>query len=56
MLVDAAGKETASWGRQKTIAPLIRDYRFLQHDMMFGQRFGTDRFFQSHADLFANAM
>ena len=56
MLVDAAGKETASWGRQKTIPPLIRDYRFLQHDMMFGQRYGTDRFFQSHADLFANAM
>lgn len=56
MLVDTKGKETASWGRQKTIPPLIRDYRFLQHDMMFGQRYGTDRFFQSHADLFANAM
>lgn len=56
MLVDKAGKETASWARQKTIPPLIRDYRFLQHDMMFGQRYGTDRFFQSHADLFANAM
>jgi phosphoglycerol transferase MdoB-like AlkP superfamily enzyme len=56
MLVDTKGKETASWGRQKTIPPLIRDYRFLQHDMMFGQRYGTDRFFQSHADLFANAL
>jgi len=56
MLVDAAGKETAGWGRKKTIPPLIRDYRFLQHDMMFGKRYGTERFFQSHADLFANAM
>lgn len=56
MLVDAAGKDTSSWGRQKTIPSLIRDYRFLQHDMMFGQRYGTDRFFQSHADLFAGAM
>lgn len=56
MLVDAAGKETAGWGRKKTIPPLIRDYRFLQHDMMFGQRYATDRFFQSHADLFANAL
>jgi phosphoglycerol transferase MdoB-like AlkP superfamily enzyme len=55
MLVDAGGKNTASWGRQKTIPPLIRDYRFLQHDMMFGKRYGTDRFFQSHADLFAGA-
>jgi phosphoglycerol transferase MdoB-like AlkP superfamily enzyme len=56
MLVDAAGKETAGWGRKKTNPPLIRDYRFLQHDMMFGQRYATDRFFQSHADLFANAL
>ena len=56
MLVDTAGKETAGWGRKKTIPPLIRDYRFLQHDMMFGKRYGTERFFQSHADLFANAM
>ncbi len=56
MLVDTAGKETAAWSRQKTIAPMIRDYRFLQHDMMFGQRFGTERFFESHADLFAGAM
>jgi len=55
MLVDNTGKDTPAWGRQKTIPSLIRDYRFLQHDMMFGQRFGTDRFFQSHADLFAGA-
>lgn len=56
MLVDTKGKETAAWARQKTIPPLIRDYRFLQHDMMFGQRFGTERFFESHADLFAGAL
>jgi phosphoglycerol transferase MdoB-like AlkP superfamily enzyme len=56
MLIDDAGKDTAAWSRQKTTPSLIRDYRFLQHDMMFGKRFGTDRFFQSHADLFANAI
>ena len=52
MLVDAAGKDTASWARQKTIPPLVRDYRFLQHDMMFGKRFGMERFFPTHADLY----
>jgi phosphoglycerol transferase MdoB-like AlkP superfamily enzyme len=52
MLIDPAGKETASWSRNKTVDPVIRDYRFLQHDMMFGKRFGTDRFFATHDDLF----
>ncbi|OBZ92344.1 cation tolerance protein CutA [Pararhizobium polonicum] len=56
MLIDTDGKDTPAWGRKKTIPSLIRDYRFLQHDMMFGKRYGTDRFFQSHADLFAGAM
>lgn len=56
MLVNRKGKETAAWSRQKTIPSTIRDYRFLQHDMMFGQRYATERFFQSHADLFATAM
>jgi phosphoglycerol transferase MdoB-like AlkP superfamily enzyme len=52
MLVDAKGKEKPGWSRAKQIAPAIRDYRFLQHDMMFGKRFGTDRFFESHAELY----
>ncbi|KQS98299.1 MULTISPECIES: LTA synthase family protein [unclassified Rhizobium] len=56
MLVDAKGKETAAWSRQKTTPSLIRDYRFLQHDMMFGKRYGTERFFESHSDLFPAAM
>jgi phosphoglycerol transferase MdoB-like AlkP superfamily enzyme len=56
MLVDAKGKDTAAWSRQKTTPSVIRDYRFLQHDMMFGKRYGTDRFFQSHADLFPAVM
>lgn len=56
MLVDAKGKDTAAWSRQKTTPSLIRDYRFLQHDMMFGKRYGTERFFESHSDLFPAAM
>ncbi len=52
MLINAAGKDTSNWSRQKTIPPLVRDYRFLQHDMMFGKRYGTDRFFSSHEELF----
>jgi len=52
MLVDAKGKDKPGWSRAKQIAPAIRDYRFLQHDMMFGKRYGTDRFFESHAELY----
>lgn len=55
MLIRRNGKEVAEWSRQLKVPALLRDYRFLQHDMMFGDRFSTDRFFKSHADLFASA-
>lgn len=55
MLIRKNGKEVAEWSRQPKVPALLRDYRFLQHDMMFGDRFSTDRFFKSHADLFASA-
>lgn len=35
------------------IDPLIRDYRFLQHDQMFGEGLGTERFFPEQADRLA---
>ncbi|WP_246752986.1 LTA synthase family protein [Sinorhizobium sp. BG8] len=53
MLVDAKGKGRPDWARKKNIDPVIRDYRFLQHDIMFGKQYGLERFFQSHADLLA---
>lgn len=55
MLIRKNGKEVAEWSRQPKVPALLRDYRFLQHDMMFGKRFSTDRFFKSHAELFAGA-
>ncbi len=55
MLIRKNGKEVAEWSRQPKVPALLRDYRFLQHDMMFGDRFSTNRFFKSHADLFASA-
>ncbi len=40
------------WGlNDQTLDPLVRDYRYLQHDMMFGRQYGLDRFFPSHARL-----
>jgi phosphoglycerol transferase MdoB-like AlkP superfamily enzyme len=53
MLIDAKGNGTAGWARKKTIDPLIRDFRFLQHDIMFGKQHGLERFFNSHAALMA---
>ncbi|MBC7311975.1 MAG: hypothetical protein H5U11_05730, partial [Rhizobium sp.] len=29
---------------------LIRDYRHLQHDQMFGEGFGTERFFPEQVE------
>lgn len=53
MLIDAKGNGTADWARKKTIDPLVRDFRFLQHDIMFGKQYGLERFFNSHAELMA---
>ncbi|MDX3925384.1 MAG: LTA synthase family protein [Shinella sp.] len=53
MLIDGNGKAKTDWARSKKIDPLLRDFRFLQHDVMFGKRYGLDRFFNSHADLLA---
>ncbi|MCT7665766.1 LTA synthase family protein [Shinella kummerowiae] len=53
MLIDAKGNGTAGWARKKTIDPLVRDFRFLQHDIMFGKQYGLERFFNSHAELMA---
>jgi phosphoglycerol transferase MdoB-like AlkP superfamily enzyme len=53
MLIDAKGNGTAGWARKKAIDPLVRDFRFLQHDIMFGKQYGLERFFNSHAELMA---
>lgn len=40
------------WSRnEQDLDPMVRDYRYLQHDMMFGREYGLDRFFPSHAWL-----
>ncbi|MQX16961.1 sulfatase-like hydrolase/transferase [Sinorhizobium terangae] len=52
MVIRKNGKDIAEWSRRPKIPASLRDYRFLQHDMMFGKRFSTDRFFKSHAELF----
>lgn len=40
------------WARkEQDIDPMMRDYRYLQHDMMFGQQYGLERFFPTHADI-----
>lgn len=53
MLIDAKDEAKAGWARQKQIDPLVRDFRLLQHDIMFGKQYGLERFFNSHADLMA---
>ena len=46
--------DTASpdWVRDtKTLDPLVRDYRYLQHDIMFGKSQTVERFFPQHSWL-----
>ena len=40
------------WARkEQDLDPMVRDYRNLQHDIMFGREYGLDRFFPSHGWL-----
>lgn len=45
LLLSAQGDATPDWAREKEIDPEIRDFRFLQYDMMFGKRKAAPDFF-----------
>ncbi|MFI0848987.1 LTA synthase family protein [Mesorhizobium sp. IMUNJ 23232] len=45
MLVARTGAPTPNWARAETVDPLIRDFRCLQYDLIFGKRFGEAEFF-----------
>lgn len=45
LLLTPAGEATSDWSRQKEIDPAIRDFRFIQYDMMFGKRHAAPDFF-----------
>ncbi|MCZ7865490.1 LTA synthase family protein [Agrobacterium salinitolerans] len=46
MLVTADGKAQPDWSISANAVPeVVRDYRMLQFDMMFGQQYGRERFF-----------
>jgi phosphoglycerol transferase MdoB-like AlkP superfamily enzyme len=49
-LIGRNNKAQADWALSGRIDPLIRDYRLLQHDVMFGDGYGLDRFFPEQAD------
>jgi phosphoglycerol transferase MdoB-like AlkP superfamily enzyme len=49
-LIGRNNKAQADWALSGRIDPLIRDYRLLQHDVMFGEGYGLDRFFPEQAD------
>lgn len=49
-LIGRNNKAQADWALSGRIDPLIKDYRLLQHDVMFGEGYGLDRFFPEQAD------
>ena len=53
LLIDRKDKPTQNWARKPGVDAMIRDYRFLQYDMMFGKQYGMERFFPTHAGLMA---
>ncbi len=50
LLLSGSGEATPDWARQKEIDPAIRDFRFLQYDMMFGKRRAAPDFFPETVD------
>ncbi len=55
-LVDGSGGATPDWSKAgKKVDPLVRDYRYLQHDAIFGDGFGTERFFPEQAKRLTTA-
>lgn len=48
-LIGRNAKSQADWAQAGAVDPLIRDYRLLQHDVMFGEGYGIDRFFPEQA-------
>ncbi|WP_378952813.1 LTA synthase family protein [Mesorhizobium sp. ANAO-SY3R2] len=52
MLMPKAGEPVFDWSRQKDqdLDPAIRDFRWLQYDMMFGKRHGAKPFFPETID------
>ena len=49
MLIDADGKDHPDWSRNRELDPQIRDFRFLQYDMMFDHRTAAPKFFPEMA-------
>ncbi len=50
LLLSVSGEPTADWARAKEIDPAIRDFRFLQYDIMFGKRRAAPDFFPETVD------
>ncbi|WP_416796910.1 LTA synthase family protein [Ciceribacter azotifigens] len=50
-LVERAGGSVPDWSKAgKKLDPVVRDYRYLQHDMMFGEGFSAQRFFPEQVE------
>ncbi len=49
VLMGADGGETADWSRGKKIDRGVLDYRLLQYDIVFGKKWGAERFFPKPA-------
>lgn len=53
LLVGNNGQSYPEWSRTDAVDPLIRDYRLLQYDMMFGDRHAIEHFFPQHQAIVA---
>ena len=49
-LIGRNNKAQADWAMSGQVDPLIRDYRLLQHDVMFGEGYGVENFFPEHTN------
>ena len=45
MLIDASGKAVNNWLKKEPADPVLRDFRYIQYDQMFGKEYSSRKFF-----------
>jgi hypothetical protein len=45
MLIGADGKAVDNWLKKDPADPVLRDFRYIQYDQMFGKEYASPRFF-----------
>jgi hypothetical protein len=45
MLISADGQAVNDWTKKEATDPILRDFRYIQYDEMFGKEYASPKFF-----------